>query len=186
MAHDINKVPIGMATFFIGDYVAAGAAGSLTEVGLTQGGIEVSDTDEDFELDADQYHGVLRSKPFKTAVTVKIPMLEHDLDKLRRIIRQASGNLTGVSPNKVLARDQAQEQYMQGQLIGVAIAGAAGTFGVRTQTFWKLALAAREPWPHKKDGAQIVIATFKACQDLTITAGNGKGQWYNITDTGGA
>lgn len=185
MTVDVNKLAVGAAVVSIGDWVAAAAAGTLTDVGLTTGPAELSDVSEDVEVEGEQVQGVVRSVPTKKTVTLKVPMAEADLDKLQRLLRQPTANLTGTAPNKTLAVDAEEEQYLQVQCVTQGIAGSGGTHATRTLTFWRCSMTGREAVPFTKGGVQQWAAVFKVHQDTSVSAG-GSGQFYKIADAGAA
>jgi hypothetical protein len=185
MAIDINKIAVGSAVVSIGDWVTNAGAGSLTDVGATKGGVTLTPSYEHFKLTTDQTFGPHRSKAHSGEWQCKIPMLEADLPKLRRVLRQVSGNLTGTTPNHTLAVDGASEQYLQVQIVTVGIAGSGGTYGTRTITLWRCAIESIDEIAFRKDGEQMVTITLLVCEDASIAAA-GNGRYFKIVDSGAA
>ncbi len=180
---DIKNAPVGAAVVSLGAYVAAGGAGTLTDVGYIKEGVELHDQTEDYELETENTQGPLRSVPIKKDVTVKVVMAENDLDKLAKLVRQAAAALTGAAPNKVLSVSGDQEMYFQLQIVTKGVAGATGVYGTRTITCWRAVPKTRDAIKFTRKGEQVVGVTFKLMEDPSAAS---SGSFYKIADTGGA
>ena len=89
MAPTVSNIVVGLAT---DNTVKAGlygtVEGSCTELGLTEGGIEISNVREYFERKADQYIGVLGVDKISERPTVKFAIAEATLDNEREVIKE--------------------------------------------------------------------------------------------------
>lgn len=169
MAVDVKNVAIGGAVVLLGDWVTAGGAGSLNDVGLLAEGSEITFTREVYELKSDSAMGVLRAVPTDMGVEVKMIMQEATLDNLRRVTSQVTGSLTGTAPNKTLLFGEYAEQYHQATVATKGPMGPTSVAGTETWTFWKLYIKNVETLAFKKGQEQRYAVTFGAAEDLTVT-----------------
>ena len=165
---DVDKVLFGAGVFSIGDWVTAGGAGSLTDVGHTAGPIEMQIAREDVEVDSEQVIGSMRRVPTGIKYTIKVPMKEGDLENMRIALGEPAGSLTGVAPDETLVVGSPIEQYHQATIVTKGI----GTTGVRTITLWKLYPESIDPIPHAKGAPQMVSVTFHALHDESLATGD--------------
>lgn len=154
-----DLILVGAATIAWGDYVASKAAGTLTDQGYIGGPITIDFSQEHHEVDVQQHLAPVRAVPQKRSVEIKAPLFEGDVEKLRVLMGQPTGNISGSGQNKTILLDpDAAEQYHQ-----IAITGKGpGTTGVRTWTFWRAYAKGFEAIELKKNGEQVYMGTF-AC-----------------------
>lgn len=155
---------IGPATISVGDWVTAGGAGTLTDVGHTKGGTKLAPQFNDVDIDSDQSFGALRKFPASGSFSIKIPMEEITLENLRRAMRQPSANVTGAAPNQTLLLGAPAEQYLQVQMVGPGL----GTNKVRTATLWRCIVSEVAELGINKEGAQLLDVTLMVLYDDSV------------------
>lgn len=183
MAVDIKNIAIGAAVLSLGDWVTAGGAGSLTDVGLTLEGSMLSIATEFFDVSGEQVIGKVRSVPTSMTVTVKAKLQEASLDNLRRAINQPSANLTGTAPNKSLLVGEPSEQYLQGTLVTKGIAGSTSVHATRTITFWRGVVKSIGEISYSKGGNQVYDVEIECLEDTSVSTAD---KFFKIVDTSGA
>ncbi len=164
MAQDIDKILAGGAVVSVGPWVTAGGAGSLVEVGHTEGATELIRSYEDLPVSSEQIAGIEKRIPISTEMALKFAMKETDLENWRMPWRQPAANLTGTPPNMTLLVGAAAEQYHQVTLVGTGI----GTTGVRTVTAWRMIVDSVEPIRMAKAEAQLVTITGALMLDSSV------------------
>ncbi len=166
MPADVAKIIFGAGTFSIGAYVAAGGAGTLTDVGHTEGPVTLATTTETVDVGSEQVIGTMRRVPTGRTFKLKVPMKQAELERLRVALLQPAANLTGVAPDQTLRVGTPAEQYHQGQLV----AKGPGTTSTRTITLWKLFAENPEDIAYSKGPTpQIINVTFDALYDESVT-----------------
>ena len=162
----------GGATVSIGDYVTAGGAGTLVDVGYTEGPTELTVTWEDYELNPEQEPGVIDIFHINTAASLKVPMLESSVPNIRRALRLPAANQTGIGDNLTLEiggaglNESDAETYTQLSLVG----RGPGTTNVRTITGWKLIPESADPIGFQKGSPSLVGVTFRVLLDPSVAA----------------
>ncbi|HET6373009.1 MAG TPA: hypothetical protein VFG76_06865 [Candidatus Polarisedimenticolia bacterium] len=164
-------------------YVAAGAAGTFTNIGYTKGPLTIEEGGSDYEVKAEQVLGALASVPVDKKITLKFTFLQAELDDLQKVLRQPAANLTGTPPNKSLLIGDPVETYHQIKVTGKAIGGSAGIKGVRTITMWRVAFVTVEPIGMAKDSETVWGVTMTLVYDETVATAD---KYYKIIDTGGS
>ncbi len=154
------------AVVFRGAYVAAGVPGSLSDVGYTLDGVEISWSQEDNPISPDQEPGVIARFPVQTEMGGKFTMLEATVDNFLWALRLPAANKTGTTPNFTLEIGAAAEQYSQLQVVGKG----GGTTGVRTATIWKGMPESNEPISFKKNDPTKVGVSLAFLLDPSVTA----------------
>lgn len=186
MPNNLGKVVIGKADISISDYVAAGGAGTFTDIGYTKGPCTIEPNITDHQVEAEQVLGVLRSIPVKMDYKLKFTMMESDLTKLRRILRLPSANLTstGTTPNRTetLLVGDSVETYNQLKVItpGAKAVGVGDAAVTRTYTFWKATCQSIDPIGHAKDGEAVVGVTFALTLDDSVATAD---KYWKVVDT---
>lgn len=166
MAGSITKIFQKAPVVSVGAYVTAAGAGSLTDVGYTEGGVELSWSQEDTAISPDQEAGDVASFPVMTGMTLKFTMLEATVDNLLTALRLPAANKTGTTPDFTLEIGPASEVYLQLQMVGKG----GGTTGVRTLTTWKGQIESLEPIGQKKNEPTKVGVTVKCHLDPSVAA----------------
>ena len=181
MATNTGNIAIGQATVSVGAYVAAGGAGSLTDVGHTKGPTTLNVTGNDYSIATEQSFGTIRKVPISASVKVKVMMDEATLDNLRVAFRQASAQLTGTAPNKTLLVGNITEQYHQVQIV---TKGAGSTTpATRTITIWRAIVESVEEIAYGKSAEQTFAVTFDCLYDDSVATGD---KFLKVVDSGGA
>ena len=133
MATDTTKILVGAGVVSIGDFVTAGGAGSLVDVGHTKEPVAMSSSFTDFDVTSERALGILRKIPQDMAVGIRIPMLETIPDRLAIALRQPAANVSGIAPDETILVGGPVEQYHQIEIVGPG----PGTLGIRTITAWR-------------------------------------------------
>jgi hypothetical protein len=170
MAKDIKRIQIGGAQLSMGSWVAAGAAGSLTEVGILKQGSELTPTRELYMPDFESFQSPIAAFVTKQTWALKAVMAEAAVSLLREILAQPAANLTGLSPNETLViGESTYEEYLQLELLGGGPMGTGYVRGDATVTVWKAVLQSLDPIMFSKGQEQLFGATFACLLDPTIS-----------------
>lgn len=176
MATSTANTLIGAGTVSIGDWVTAGGAGSLTDVGHTNAPIDVTHAFEDHETKSERAKGTIKRTPMDMTVTVKVPMLEATLEHWRILSRQAAANLTGTPPDLTLRVGQPVAQYHQMTIVGPGL----GSGSVRTVTLWRAIVMEVGPIQFAKGGDMVFDVTFGILEDDTLGTAD---TFYKVVDS---
>lgn len=149
MATSAANVRVGAGVLSFGDYVAAGGAGSLTDVGHTRN-VSLNVAVEDFDHETDRSFGIVKSVPVRIQGTIGAILDEATPENYRIAFRQPSGNKSGTPPNETLLVGRPLEQYHQATIVTSGI----GTTEQRTFTFWKVRVALNGEIPFQKAAVQ--------------------------------
>ncbi len=179
MAVSTANILVGAATVSIGDYVTAGGAGTLTDVGHTNGPVTLAPTFSDFEVKSERAFGTLKRIPLDATYKLKIPLMEATLEHMRIVNRQAAAQLTGTPPNEILALSDPQEQYQQISIVGPGL----GTTSLRTITLWRCIVAELGEIQFAKGEKVVFDVTFDVLYDDSVAAPLTKGFYGNVTDS---
>ncbi len=166
MATDTAKIMVGVGVVSIGDYVTAGGAGSLVDVGHTKGPATLALTYEDFEVTSERTTGVLKKVPQGVRAKLKVPITEAVAENIRVAMRQPSANLTGTPPDLVLEVGEIVEQYHQISIVGPGV----GTTGVRTITIWRGIVESLAEIPFARGAEQLFELVIDCLLDETVSA----------------
>lgn len=184
MAVDSKKIAIGAGVLSVGAYVAAGSAGTLTDVGLTKEGTELAFKVTKAEVgNGEQVFGPQLAVPTDVEMELKAVLGEADIDKLQWIFSQPTANLTGTAPNRSLLLGEPTEDYRQVQLVTKGIKGTNGTAASRAFTGWKAFVKSVEPIKYAKAAEQLYSVTLGFCEDVTVATADKFGK---LVDTGAA
>lgn len=183
MAIEVKNIAIGAGVLSIGDWVTAGGAGSLTDVGLLKDGSEITIEEENYEIESDSVQGALLSVPVKTTVKVKAVMQEATLALLRRMIQQPTGNLTGTAPNDTLLVGDRTEQYSQMTISTKGGKGAGSVAATRLFTFWKGVPKLGGAIAIKKGAEQTWEVEFSIMYDPSLATAD---KFFKIANSGAA
>jgi len=164
MATDTSKVFAGAAVVSIGDWVTAGGAGSLTDVGHMKGPVSLTPSFEDYEIKSERAFGTLKRVPISGSLKLALDLQEITVEHLRVAFRQPAANTAGTSPDERLLIGDFAEQYHQ---ITVVVNGA-GTTGVRTMTLWKGFVESLGAIPFAKGEEQHLPLTFDCLYDDSL------------------
>ena len=175
MATNAAFICVGAATVSIGDYVAAGGAGSLTDVGHTKGPVTLAPTFEDYEVKSERAYATLARIPQSNSLKLKVPMSEATAENLRIALRQPAANKSGTGNNLTLRVGDAKEQYHQ---VSVVTKGVGST-GVRTITLWKCFCEGLAEIPFAKGAEQVYEATFDCLYDDSVGTADKIGKWVD-------
>lgn len=161
MATDTSKIFAGAAVVSIGDYVTAGGAGSLTDVGHMKGPVSLTPSFSDYEIKSERAFGTLKRIPLDGSLKLALDLQEVTVEHLRIAFRQPSANKAGTTPDFRLLIGDFTEQYHQ---ITVVVTGA-GTTGVRTMTLWKGYVESLGAIPFAKGEEQHLPLTIDCLYD---------------------
>jgi hypothetical protein len=181
LATNTGNIAIGLATVSIGAYVAAGGAGSLTDVGHTKGPTTLTVNGKDYAIETEQSFGAIRKIPIGASVKLKVFMDEATLASYRIAFRQAAAQLTGTAPNATLLVGVITEQYHQ---IQVVTKGTGSTTpATRTITVWRGIVESVDEIPFGKAGEQTLAVTIDCMYDDSVATGD---KFLKVVDSGGA
>lgn len=178
-----KNIIVAKADVSVGDYIAAGAAGTLVTVGHIKGPVTLETTWENYEIESENQLGSLKSIPTKAAHRLKFAMIESLLDPNIRIsLKNVVAQRSGTTPNFTLAVTDAAEQYHQIAVATKAFVGATGVQGTRVITIWKAAVEALDAIGFTKGGEQMLSVTVNCLFDETITTPLTLGRYMRIVD----
>lgn len=148
--------------------------GSCDEMGLTEGGIEITNVQEYFERKADQYIGTLGVDKISERMTVKFSIAEITLENLRIANDQATGRLA----SNVFSFGGDPVATELTLFINVKSVGSAGT---RKYEFLKVINISPGTHSYKKDDKTMIEFEFLVLQDTSATSLE---QMVIVTDSG--
>jgi len=169
-----SNITVGLQTsntVKVGTYGTA--EGSCTELGLTEGGIEISNAREYFERKADQYIGVLGADKVSERMTVKFSIAEATLDNLRLAWDYPSTALVG----SVLTTGGNSTVTELTLFINCNSSGG----GTRKYEFLKVVPIAAGTHSYKKNDKTMIEFEFLVLQDTSAAANE---QMCIVTDSG--
>lgn len=173
--HPDNIVVGAPASVSVSAYVASRGAGTFSVMGMTLGGVTLSDKRDRYKVYPDQTLGAVISVPIKADCTIKFKMLEGVLENFRYALGLPAGAKTGTTPNFTLKRDMsAAAIYHQIKVVGVG----NGTTGVRTLTAWNCVFSETEDTGMKKEEAKVIGVTLDVLEEFE-TPSNGAYQWVD-------
>lgn len=175
MATSTANIIVGAATVSIGDYVTAGGAGSLTDVGHTKSPTTLASTYEDFEVISERVGGVLKKVPQMTRHKFKASLTEATIEHMRIAMRQPSANVSGTPPDLTLRVGASAEQYHQFTLVTVGV----GTTAVRTLTIWRGIVESVSEIPYAKGAEQMFEIVIDALLDETVATAD---KFFKVVD----
>ena len=164
MGVDDTKVKVGAGVISIGEYVAAGGAATLVDIGHTDQPFAINSNFESFDVESERTDGLILTVPIKSTYEVEFSVLEVTPGRLAQIFRQAAGSVTGTAPNQTIVITSAVSRLFQIQIVGKGI----GTTGVRTVTFWRCQPVSCEPILHGKAAVQAYRALFRVLYDSSV------------------
>jgi len=179
MAVTLNNVKVKAGVVSMGDYVTAKGAGTLIDMGLTEGGFHIGPKRSYYDVDGDQYLGILDSVKTKDELEVKFVMKESDAQKLILAMSQPDANKTGTTPDFTVNVDPQAPRRLH-QLKFSSAGGGVGTTLLREMTFWRAVIKAVDAIGYKKDGAQLYALTVAILQEIT---GSGTDNFYRQVDS---
>ncbi len=165
MATSAANVFSGAAVVSIGDWVTAGGAGSLTDVGHMKGPVSLTPSFSDYEIKSERAYGSIARVPLEGSLKLAMDLQEVTAEHLAMAFRQPAANKTGTTPDFTVLIGDFAEQYHQ---ITVVVAGA-GTTGVRTVTLWKGFVESLGAIPFAKGEEQHLPITFDCLYDDSVT-----------------
>lgn len=174
MAPTADNITVGLQTentVKVGTYGTAEA--SCTELGLTEGGVEISITREYYERQADQYIGVLGVDKIKERPTVKFSVAEATLDNLRLAADYPAAALVG-SVFTGGGNSTATE-------LTLFINCKAPQGGNRKYEFFKVINISGAGHAYKKGDKTLIEFEFLILQDTSKASNE---QMFIVTDTG--
>ena len=178
MPKDIKYAVQGAPVFSIGDWVTNAGAGTLVDVGHTEA-LEEAPELEDLPFESEQAQGIPKLEPTKTGFVLTVPLLQTEAENLRKILLQATGQLTGTGDNRTLAITERVAAYFQAT---IATKGF-GTTGSHVRTYWRLYPISIDPIPFSKGAWRKFAAKFRVCQDESITTVTTNGKFYKQVDS---
>lgn len=181
MAQVTSNIAVANAVVSVGAWVTGGGAGSLTDVGHTNGPTNLQVNYNDYGLKSEQSFGILRKIPIDATVKLKVPMAETFMENLRVALRQPAANKTGSVPNQTLLIGNFVEQYHQVQVVTKGT--GATTQATRTATFWRCGVDALGEIGWTKTKEQTAETTFDVLYDDTVATADKFGK---LVDSGGA
>jgi|SRR3972149_4504034 len=166
MAENLANVVYGLDNFVIsiGAYVTAKGAGTLVDVGITEGGLEIDWGEDSLDIYADRHLGALSQEPIKRTATLKFVMKEVTPANALHIFGAVAGDSTGTPPNLTVepgADNPAQYKQIQ------AVGHGQGSTKVRTYTFWRARRTGAVKLPQKKNEEQKWEVTYQLLQEIT-------------------
>ena len=184
MAVDVKRITIGAPTVSVATWVAAGAASSFTDFGLT-GPVEVIDSVEKYIAgDGEQVPTGQRAVEIKREVEIKVELREGALDLLQQILEQAAARLTGTNPNKTLLVGEGTEGYLT---IKIDTKGEAGgtsyIYAAQAWTFYRCHIKSRDPITISKGKEKTFSVTLGVLWDTTVTTAD---KLYKVVSSGGS
>lgn len=164
-----TNIVLGAGTLKIGTYGTA--EGSCTDVGATEGGVELSIPREYVEKTCDQEIGVLDVIKVSEKCTLKVKLAEATLANLCKAMDYPS---SAISSSVLSIGGDADVNYLSLFLNVNAPAG-----GTRKYTFHKAVLIGAAEHAYKKNEKSMIDCTFTIIQDVTKTA---NAQLFTVTD----
>jgi len=149
------------------------AEGACTELGLTEGGIEITNPREYYERTADQYIGILGVDKIKERPTVKFSVAEATLDNLRLAMDYPAGALVA-SVLTVGGNPTATELTL---FINCNSVGG----NTRKYEFYKVINISGAGHAYKKNDKTLIEFEFLILQDTSLAANE---QMFEVTDSG--
>ncbi len=181
------NVVVGAGVVSLSAWVTNGGAGSFTQVGYTDGAIEIDHPREFKIIEADQLQGPIAQVPIKFGAKVKVNLIESILENWRIALAQAAGQKTGADPNFIFAVDEPIEAYWQVKIACQAQRDAMKAVGpnpgVRTFLLWRAAIENLDKILIARSQHQILPVTFNLMEDPSVAAPTTKGRFYSVTDT---
>lgn len=182
MALDASKIMAGFGTasgageFKLGDYVTAGGAGTLVDLGHVKNPYELAGAMENFDETTERATGIVLTEPISDSHEVKVAFHQSEIEILRIAYGQPSANKSGSGNNLTLLIGDRVSQYHQATL---QVKGP-GTTAKRLMTFWKLQVIAREAISFGKSTAQLVITTFRILRDDSVVTAD---KYFKFVDS---
>ncbi len=175
MAPTVSNIVVGLQTdntVKLGTYGTV--EGSCTELGLTEGGIEIANAREYYERKADQYIGVVGVDKISERMTIKFSIAEATLDNLRLGWDYPSTAL--VSEVLSLGGDATATE-----LTLFINCNSVGSSGTRKYEFLKVIPLAAGTHSYKKDDKTMIEFELLVLQDTSATSLK---QMCIVTDSG--
>lgn len=165
MSDTVTNILFGAhKTLSLGPYVTAKGAGTLVEVGATDGGVKYDPKPSYHEQYIDRRLGAVKAVPIKSEWDWVMKLIESTIDNWVTAFHQPTANKSGTTPNFTLLLDMsAQEIYYQAQLVVPGL----GTTATRTLTAWRCWIKALGSVEFKKDAAQGLPLTIGIAEETT-------------------
>lgn len=172
MTLDATKICIGAAVVSMGDYVAAGGAGSLVDVGHTKGPVTLDCKTTLYTVKSERTAYALDQVPTDQEISFKLQLSQSELENWRRMMNAPAANLTGSGSNKTLLIGSIGSNKYQVQFVVPGV----GTTRARTITFWKVVVKTAGTVSFAKSGEQVVELDCEAMYDDSVTTGDKVGK----------
>ena len=177
MADSVLNVLQGGAVVSLGAWVTAGGAGTLTDVGIIQGGLKFDDKRTYHKIEYDHHLGELKANCTKRTAQIKFKVGEMSLRNLALSLDGLGMLGTSTSPNNsILHNPDAVATELQCQFTAPGL----GTNKLRTFTAWKGVVTAHSPIDFSKTVEQSTEFTIDLLQDLTVVTAD---QDYKFVDS---
>jgi len=186
MALEDHNVVIGAPVVSVSPWVTNAGAGTFRDLGHLSEAPTVKWDTENYDQESESVLGVIKTKPIKQGGEITIGMLEATADNLALLTRQPSTQLSGTTPNRVLAISDSQAIDLQMKFVGPGPEGTAGVPSVRTELYWKCQVVSSEPIPHAKAGAQVYKVVLRIMRDSSVASPSTNGSFGKQSDTGGS
>jgi hypothetical protein len=174
MAVTITDIIIGAGTLSVSSYVAAGGAGSFTDVGATDGGVSVTPNISVLDIYIDQQTTAVGGKKTKTEYILKTNLMQANVNNLAMAWGFSACMLSG---STFFVGDEMTSTYKQLKFVGQAAGAPAGL--TRTLTCW-LAMAYKTgEHAYKKDKETFIPIEFKLYLDLSVTTTDKVMKWVD-------
>lgn len=176
MATNSENIKVGAGVLSVGDYVTAGGAGTLVDIGHVNSPITLAVSYEDFEVGSERVAAVLDKYPQMMRAKIKAPMTESFTDHIQMAMRQAAANQSGISPDFTLEVGEPTQRYHQVEIV----TPGTGTTKTRTWTFWKTIVESIAETPFAKGAEQLYEVVFDCCLDESVVAA---GKIFKLVET---
>lgn len=156
MAANANNIITGVGVVTI----------DATDVGYTEGGIQVRHTSDFLDVIADQAIGVVKKFRTLERMFLKFTMMEVTLANIRAATMQPSSNLSGstltLGYNDACWVDE----------LAIVIVGSGPSCGTRTWTFPKCVVTGERSIEMKRDAAQMLELELEILKDASGVFGD--------------
>lgn len=153
MATDSGNIVVGAATVSIGG----------TDVGYTQGGVQISHSPTFVEVEADQKVGIAKIARSIERMYLRFTMLEVTLANLRTALMYPSSNLVSGGSKLYLGYNDACWVDEK----AIVIVGKAPDCGTRTWTFSRCILKGEREISMTRDNPAMLAVEFEVLKDDT-------------------
>ena len=174
MSVTTTNIIVGSGTLSVGEYVTAGGAGSLTDVGATDGGVSITPNLSVLDIFVDQQITAIAGAKTKSEYILKTNLMESTLGLLAMAWGQPASNVAG---GIFYVGDDMTLPYKQLSFVGRAAGAPAGL--TRTLTCWRAVAYKTGEHSYKKDKETFIPIEFKLYLDLSVTTRDKICKWVD-------